>query len=240
MLKAVFFDAAGTLLEAREPVGQTYARIAKKHGVDADVAVISAAFRRAFASAPGLAFGPGRPVGELERLEREWWRRLVGKSFEGLGCFDSFDRFYDELFGYFAEPAHWVPVAEAHSVLHGLQESGLDLGVISNFDSRLHRILDGLGLSRYFKSVTISTEAGFAKPAREIFAAALATIGVGASEAVHVGDSEHMDLNGARAAGLGAILIDPGLDGAEAINGRTARVSSLASVVRVMQLLRIT
>src|SRR5579863_7483955 len=73
MLKAVFFDAAGTLFEAREPVGHTYARIARQHGLSADDAQVSAGFRRAFASTPGLAFGPGRDAEEIRRLEREWW-----------------------------------------------------------------------------------------------------------------------------------------------------------------------
>ena len=102
MLKAVFFDAAGTLFEAREPVGHTYARIARQHGLDAADGAVSTGFRRAFSSTPGLAFGPNRPAGEIRRLEREWWYELVRRSFEGLGEFDNFDAFFDELFAYFA------------------------------------------------------------------------------------------------------------------------------------------
>src|ERR1700690_2355937 len=104
MLKAVFFDAAGTLFDAREPVGHTYARIAREHGVASDDAAVTAGFRRAFASTPGLAFGPGRDADEIRRLEREWWYGLVRRSFEGLGTFDNFDAFFEELFGYFGDP----------------------------------------------------------------------------------------------------------------------------------------
>jgi putative hydrolase of the HAD superfamily len=240
MLKAVFFDAAGTLFEAREPVGHTYARVARQHGVIADDAVVSAGFRRAFASTPGLAFGPGRSAEEIRRLEREWWYRLVRRSFEGLGEFDSFDAFFGELFAYFGNPASWAPLPQAHAVLQRLKDTNLKLGIISNFDHRLYRILDGLDLGPFFDTVTISSEAGYAKPARQIFAIALSALGVTGAEAVHIGDSEHMDIGGAQAAGLGAILIDTGTDRAPAIDRGVARVSSLAQMIEVMRLLRLT
>jgi len=244
MLKAVFFDAAGTLFDAREPVGHTYARIARLHGIKADDAVVSAGFRNAFASTPSLAFGRGHNPEELRRMEREWWHRLVRKSFEGLGEFDDFEAFFNQLFGYFGDPSSWVAMPETHAVLARLKDTRVRLGVISNFDYRLYRILDGLDLRRFFDTVTISSEAGFAKPAREIFAAALSASAIEASEAVHVGDSEPMDVRGAQGAGLSPILIDVGLRGSRTkssiIDGSVPRVSSLAEVIQVMQLLEVT
>jgi putative hydrolase of the HAD superfamily len=244
VLKAVFFDAAGTLFDARAPVGHTYARIAREHGVNADDGVVAAGFRSVFASTPGLAFGPGHPSDELRRMEREWWHRLVRKSFEGLGEFDDFEAFFDQLFRHFGDPGSWVALPETHAVLVRLKDTGLRLGVISNFDYRLYRILDGLDLRRFFDTVTISSEAGFAKPAREIFAAALSSVGVEASAAVHVGDSEHMDVRGAQAAGVSPILIDVGMRGSPLrspiIDGGVPQVSSLAEVIKVMQLLGVT
>ncbi len=238
-MKAVFFDAAGTLFDAREPVGYTYARLARKHGLAADNAAVSAGFRRTFASTPGLAFGPGRHPDEIRRLEREWWYGLVRRSFEGLGEFDSFDAFFDELFAYFGDPTSWAPLPQAHSVLQSLKAANLRLGIISNFDHRLYRILEGLELRPFFDTVTISSEAGYAKPAPQIFASALSALGVPAAEAVHIGDSEHMDVHGAQAAGLRAILIDAG-NGAPAVERGAARVSSLAQMIEVMRLLRFT
>jgi len=238
MLKAVFFDAAGTLFEAREPVGHTYARIARVHGLHADDAAVSAGFRRAFGSTPGLAFGPHRKAGEIRRLEREWWYALVRRSFEGLGEFDNFDTFFEELFAYFGDPAHWEALPEAHSVLERLRSEDLRLGIISNFDWRLYRILEGLGLQSFFETVTISSEAGYAKPAREIFATALASLGIASAEAAHVGDSLAMDVRGAQEAGLHPILIDTGTDAPPALVGEVARVSSLAETIEVMRLLR--
>ena len=206
----------------------------------ADDAVVSAGFRRAFASTPGLAFGPGRRADEIRRREREWWYGLVRRSFEGLGEFDSFEAFFDELFAYFGDPASWAPLPEAHSVLQHLKDTNLKLGIISNFDHRLYRILDGLGLRPFFDTVTISSEAGYAKPAGQIFASALSALNVAGAEAVHIGDSEHMDVRGAQDAGLRAILIDTESNGAPDFESGVTRVSSLAQMIEVMRLLRFT
>ena len=241
MLEAVFFDAAGTLFEAREPVGHTYARIARQHGLHADDAAVSAGFRRAFSSTPGLAFGPGRPPAEIRRLEREWWYGLVRRSFEGLGEFDNFNAFFEELFAYFGDPASWEALPEAEPVLQRLKDERFRFGIISNFDARLYGILEGLGLRRFFETVTISSEAGYAKPAREIFATALSSLDVAAADAAHIGDSAHMDVRGAQDAGLRPILIDVGATiQTPAIEQGVARVSSLAEIIEVMRLLRFT
>ena len=59
-IKAVFFDAAGTLFETREPVGESYARFARANGVETSAWDVDAAFRRTFRDTPPLAFGLAR------------------------------------------------------------------------------------------------------------------------------------------------------------------------------------
>jgi putative hydrolase of the HAD superfamily len=236
-LKAVFFDAAGTLFEPRERVGLSYARIAREYGVNARADDVSASFRRVFHKAPGLAFGPGHSAHELRRLERQWWRDLVAATFAGLGRFTDFDAYFDALFAFFADPTHWEADPEAQPTLLRLKNRGLKLAVISNFDYRLYRILDGLGLSAHFDSITISSEAGYAKPSPELFKAALKQHAVTAAEALHVGDSEHLDLAGAAAAGIAAVLIDRSLPERLSVAGQTARVASLARVAEIAETL---
>ena len=94
-------------------------------------------------------------------------------------------------------------------LLTALRESGLELGVISNFDYRIYSILEALGLTRHFDSIMISSEAGYAKPAPEIFRMALQRHSLVPSQALHVGDSEALDVVGAHAAGIAAVLVDP-------------------------------
>jgi len=236
MIRAAYFDAAGTLFDSREPIGRSYARIAREFGVDASEEAVAASFRHAFRAAEGLAFGPGHPAAELRRLEREWWRSRVAATFEPIGKFRDFDGFFEALFSYFADPAHWEAFPEASGCLQRLKDRGLKLGVISNFDFRLYRILDGLDLTRYFDSVSISSEVGYAKPRREIFDAALARLNSTAGDAMHIGDSEHLDFAAAESAGIAAVLVDRERPGtAPAIAARSAKISSLAQVLEVAQ-----
>jgi len=236
MITAVFFDAAGTLFEPRESIGRTYARLARDFGFDAPEDSVAASFRHAFGAAPGLAFGRGLHHDELRRLERRWWHQRVVDTFAPLGTFADFDAYFDALFAHFANPASWIADVEAAPVLQRLNSDGLKLGVISNFDYRLYRILDGLDLTRHFDSITTSSEAGFAKPRREVYDTALARAGVTAHDAMHIGDSEHLDFAPAATLGMGAVLIDrDARNAAPSIAGRTARISSLASVPELAQ-----
>jgi putative hydrolase of the HAD superfamily len=239
MLKAAFFDAAGTLFEAREPVGHTYARIAREHGLDASDAAVIAGFRRAFSHAPVIAFGRGHSAAELRTLERAWWRDVVGETFAGLGTFPDLDGCFEDLFAYFADPAHWQLEPGAAATLESLKQAGIELGIISNFDFRLYRILEGLGLGAYFDSVTISSEAGYAKPRREIFDAALERHRTCAADAMHVGDSVHHDFEPAREFGFFAVLLDPSQLQARFPGPREAVINSLACLNTVTQRLRV-
>ena len=231
MLRVIFFDAAGTLFEPAEPVGATYARIARQYGITASDEAVSAGFRSAFHGAAGLAFGPNRDAHELRDLEYRWWRELVAKSFAGLGNFTDFDAYFAELFVYFGDPEHWRLDPAAPTLLGYLSDRGFELGMISNFDFRLYHILDGLGLRRYFPTITISSEAGYAKPSREIFEIALRKHHATAGEALHVGDAEHLDVEGARGAGLAAALLDPAAGQALSIHDRVARIFSLEALI---------
>jgi putative hydrolase of the HAD superfamily len=85
---------------------------------------------------------------------------------------------------------------------------GVDLGVLSNFDSRLYSVLQSLGLRDYFKSITISTQVRTAKPDPEIFNIALQSHNCSPEEAWHIGDSITDDYHGARKAGLRGIWIN--------------------------------
>jgi putative hydrolase of the HAD superfamily len=241
MLRVVFFDAAGTLFHTREPAGLSYAKIARRFGVQADERLVIDSFRRAFAAAPGLAFGPGQEATLLRRLEREWWYRLVRSTFAGVANFANFDAYFDALFAFFADPANWTCDRDAPVLLAALRESGLGLGVISNFDYRIYAILDALGLRRYFDSITISSEAGYAKPVPEIFRLALQRHSLTAADALHVGDSEALDVLGAHAAGIAAVLVDPEVskpseseNSSSSSQGRYVRVWSLGEVAAAL------
>ena len=225
--KAVFFDAAGTLIKPARRVGESYAAIAAKYGKAVTPAALFERFRICFDGAPPLAF-PGAAPEEIKALERQWWKRLVAQVFEPWGEFASFDDYFDELFAYFARPDAWLLYPEVVETLAALKQRGLILAVISNFDSRLVRILDGLHVGASFEHIFVSSAVGHAKPQPRIFDIALARFALTSEQALHIGDSESNDLEGARNAGLRALQVDRGL-AADAV-GRD-QVTSLRQIL---------
>ena len=217
--KAVFFDAAGTLIKPARRVGESYAAIAAKYGKSVTAAELFERFRICFDAAPPLAF-PGVSSGEITALERQWWKRLVAQVFEPWGEFIGFDEYFDELFRYFGQADAWLLYPEATETLDALKQRGLRLAVISNFDSRLLRIIDGLNVGARFAQIFVSSSVGYAKPQPQIFNFALRQFGLTPDQALHIGDSETNDLLGARNAGMRALLVDRDLDGNTATNDR--------------------
>jgi putative hydrolase of the HAD superfamily len=206
-IKAIFFDAAGTLFTVNGSVGEIYARLACEYGKDVAIKDLESGFHRCFAAAPPMAF-PGTPPAQHSQLEKQWWRDLVQNVFDPLGPFPQFTNYFDALFAYFARAEAWRLYSETVEVLTVLKARGLHLGVISNFDSRLFDLLTGLGIADFFDPVVISTQVGAAKPAAAIFLQALAHHELRPEEALHIGDSYNADVVGAQAAGLKPVLID--------------------------------
>lgn len=204
-LKAILFDAGDTLFRVRGSVGEVYAAFAQRHGVRVAASEIEGRFRIAFRRMPPLAF-PGTSEPDLPAREHGWWRDLVAAVFHGQR-FADFDVFFAELFEYFACAESWELFDDVIPALGALRDRGLRLGIVSNFDGRLLRLCEGLGIAHHFDAIVMSGRAGAAKPDPRIFMAALQRLGVGVSEALHVGDSEKEDLAGARACGLHALLL---------------------------------
>lgn len=231
-VNAIFFDAAGTLFTVNGSVGAIYAGLARKYGKDVSVGDLEAGFRHSFATAPPMAF-PGATLAQTSTLEKQWWRNLVQQVFAGLGSFPQFDEYFEALFQFFARAEAWVLYAETLATLAQLKERGLTVGVISNFDSRLLGLLDGLSVSPFVDAVVISTQAGAAKPAREIFTQALARVGVSAENAIHIGDSYEADVVGAQAAGLTPVFLDRRMQGQESTAYRT--VGDLSGLLEIIE-----
>jgi putative hydrolase of the HAD superfamily len=231
-IKAIFFDAAGTLIKPARRVGESYASVAAKYGIPVAAAEIAERFRFCFDASPPLAF-PGADESAIAALERQWWRELVVRVLHPWAPFDRFDEYFAELFQYFAGSAAWTLYPEVAETLAILKQRGLVLDVISNFDSRLFGILSGLGIADFFDGVFVSTRVGYAKPDRRIFEAALRAHGLEPHEALHVGDSLTHDVGGARDAGMEALLVDRAAQTDAPVPRKV--VTSLTSVVAAVQ-----
>jgi putative hydrolase of the HAD superfamily len=99
---------------------------------------------------------------------------------------------------------------EAEAALMLARRAGLTIAVISNSNGTVADILGELGLGRHLDFVIDSSEVGVEKPDPRIFQIALDRAGLEPRQAAYVGDLYSIDVLGARAAGLHAILMDPG------------------------------
>lgn len=210
--KVIFLDAVGTLFGVRGSVGEVYSAIALQFGVTVPAEILNEAFYQAFAAASAPIF-PGNDPEEIPQCEFEWWRVVAVRTFQQAGVlnqFADFTDFFDYLYHHFASEQPWFVYPDVIPSLEAWRRIGIQLGVLSNFDSRLKLVLKALKLEEYFTSVTISTLTGVAKPDPKIFAMALEKHFCDATDAWHIGDSFKEDYQGAKAAGLRAILLERG------------------------------
>jgi len=195
-IQAVTFDAGGTLIEPWPSVGHIYAEIAARHGVER---IQPDLLNNRF-----VAAWHGRKDFDYTRDE---WAAVVDETFAGL-CAELPSRtFFPELYEYFAQPAAWRIFEDVRPSLAALAARGMRLGVISNWDERLRPLLGRLGLADLFEVVTVSCEAGFAKPDKKNFEAAAGEFKLPSNQILHVGDSFREDVEGATQAGFKATLL---------------------------------
>ncbi|ESA36260.1 haloacid dehalogenase superfamily subfamily -2-like had subfamily ia [Leptolyngbya sp. Heron Island J] len=207
--KVIFLDAVGTLFGVKGSVGEVYQTLSQQAGVNASAQDLDKAFYRSFAAADAMAF-PDIPPVEIPHCEYLWWLAIAKDTFQRAGIlqeFSDFESFFEGVYQHFATSAPWVVYQDTLSSLKRWQHMDISLGIISNFDSRIYAVLDALDLRQYFQTITISTEAGAAKPDPFIFKTALQKHSCSAQEAWHVGDSRKDDLKGAQAAGLRGIWL---------------------------------
>jgi putative hydrolase of the HAD superfamily len=209
-IHVIFFDAAETLFHVNGSVADIYLTHAVQHGfrqTPDSQASITHAFQRAFRDASPPVFAVADPKA-LKQCERLWWFDIVHNVFYRVGMFERFDEFFEQVFQVFEDPRSWALFPETHAVLTRLREEGFELGIVSNFDSRLFSVIRGLNIDRLFDTVTISSLARAAKPASKIFEIALEKHAIDPAEAMHVGDSFRDDVEGATKAGLTGVLLD--------------------------------
>ena len=206
MIRAILFDAAGTLFYLTKTVGDHYAYVGREVGLNLDAQELERAFHASWQRMPR------RPAteGPRENDDKGWWRELVGRVFDQVApSLNELDRdnFFEVAYEHFAEAGVWKLYPEVLDVLEQLRER-FQVAVISNFDGRLRLILQNLGISKYFPHVFISSELGADKPNPEIFRRALKVMHLDTNEVLHVGDDPERDWKAAKEAGLSVFRLD--------------------------------
>jgi putative hydrolase of the HAD superfamily len=208
-IRAVTFDATRTLFSV-PGLGREYARILARHGLalpEAEIGKVVPVVWQEFAAAapPFRDRFSAHPEGA-----RGFWRAFVERVVELAGGARPSRFASAELFEHFATPAPYRVFPDVAPALDALAAAGVRLGVVSNWDARLARVLEGLGLAGRFATVIVSADVGVEKPHTAIFEAAAEQLGCDPAGLVHVGDSVREDVEGAIAAGWGALHLARG------------------------------
>ena len=198
MLRAVVFDVDFTLARPGPDLGpEGYRDLGRRHGLELDPA--------RYDEARAAAFAEVKRHPELDHDE-EIWVLFTERIIRGMGGVGDTYKAAVEMEGRWANSAHFELYDDALPVLDRLGEHGLLIGLLSNSSRDLHEFVAHHSLRA--DAVLTSHAHGKTKPHESIFRAMLDLLGVGADEAVMVGDTVDDDVEGARAVGMQAVLLD--------------------------------
>ncbi len=206
-LAALSFDANGTLFAPRD-LGEVYREVLSRHGVDAEAAELEGLVHLVWQEMScAVPFGTDRFAAHPGGA-RGWWADFLERMLAHLGRGRP-DRFAAaELFDRFASASAWRVFPEVSPVLAEMGRMGLGIVVVSNFDERLPRIGEELGLGSAVQAWIYSQQVGVEKPHPAIFRVAAEVLGVSPERVLHVGDRQREDVEGALAVGMRAVLLD--------------------------------
>jgi putative hydrolase of the HAD superfamily len=204
--RAVFFDAGETLVYPHPSFPELLARVLREEGHPVDPATI-----RESLHVVADRFARSARDGELWSVSpersRRFWAEVYGLLLAAVGV-ELRDGLRDRLYRTFTDLSNYRLFPDVELTLRQLRAAGLTLGVVSNFEEWLERLLESLGVTPYFDVRVISGVEGVEKPDPAIFRLALDRAGVLPGEAVYVGDSPMFDTEPAASVGMFAVLID--------------------------------
>jgi putative hydrolase of the HAD superfamily len=200
-IETVFLDAGGVLVF---PNWRRIADTLAAHGVHVDAGSLASAEPRA-----KQRLDTGKTVLKTTDRERGWIYFDLILTEAGVPLTPASDAALAELHAYHARQNLWELVPdEVAPTLARLRALGLKLVVVSNANGRLRQAFEHLGLAERIDMLFDSFEEGVEKPDPRLFQIALERSASRAETTLHVGDLYHVDIVGARAAGLQTLLLD--------------------------------
>ena len=209
-IKAVLFDAVGTLLRPEPSVAEVYCQAGRRHGSQLTEAEIAQRFKPSvtvrFQEDPPLASGSASAE---HRTNSDWevrrWKNIVADVFEDV---PNREKLFLDLWNHFARPSAWRTYDDVAESWASLTSTGVIVGIASNFDDRLPAICRGVPPLDTCRHVFYSSMLGYRKPSRLFFTGIAAALGLRPNQLLLVGDDTDADFNGAKAAGWNALLLD--------------------------------
>jgi putative hydrolase of the HAD superfamily len=232
--RAVFFDVGNTLLQPYPSVSSVCQEVLRGFGHVADLAAIESLMPLVDAYYEDR-YRADDTFWTDEEETSSVWVGMYSLLCERLGIADQAPTIARRVYDEFGKPERWRPYPDVVPAVRAMRAAGVRTGIISNWDTRLPSLIEGLGLGALFDAVISSADVGLRKPDPRIFALACERLDVEPGEAVHVGDHHYADVLGARAVGIMPVLIQRNGD-AGSVRAACATIRSFDELPRLLGL----
>ena len=230
-VQAIFFDIGDTLVYDDPPLRDRLSLAANSVGLTWDAERLPGAFQA------GESYAVGRYVEGVPWDDPDSLREAMARVFGALELSPLDEETWPRFLGAFASaPFTRYVHPEAIPLLQELKRRGYVVGAISDWETTLPDLLAELGIIPHLDALAVSEIVGVTKPDPRLFQDALRQANVAPEASLHVGDWYELDVAGARAAGMQALLFDwPGRH-PEADCPRVSTFAALADYLRALPL----
>ena len=203
---AVFFDAGETLVHPHPSFPELLTRVLADEGHPVTVELIQ---ERLWIVSEQFTKAAQKSIlwSTSAEKSRAFWSSIYKSLLAELGI-EWTEGLAERLYSTFTDLTNYRLFPDVIGVLEELEERGVRLGLVSNFEEWLERLLEALDVTRFFEVRVISGSEGIEKPDPRIFHVALERAGVAAGRSVYVGDNVHFDIEPAEKIGMLAVLLD--------------------------------
>jgi putative hydrolase of the HAD superfamily len=207
----VLFDAGETLLRPEPSFPELIVKLLEARGLEVpnrDPDWVNRALASVFRAMDDLLVGEQKHFSTSAERSRAFWTKLYTQLLAELGVVDADAGHATYLYDEFSKPEHYALFPDAMPALRELAAIGYTLGIVSNFEAWLVRLLERLEVLPLMSVVVVSGIEGIEKPDPDIFLRALKQLDAAPERAVYVGDNPRIDIEPALALGMGAVLVD--------------------------------
>ena len=202
-VQVVLFDAVGTVIYPQPSIADAYVNIGSRFIEDLDRDEVLRRFKSVFSSVFS-AENAQSPVTESSTVES--WRLVVEETFPEFD--DADDGLFQQLWDHFADSRSWGVYDDVAECFTRLRSQGMQIGIASNFDSRLERIVSLDPVLSQVEYVFHSAQLGWNKPAVGFCGGITKRLGLQPTQIALVGDRLDNDIQPALVAGWQGIWID--------------------------------
>jgi len=209
-IKAIFFDADDTLFEVKGSVGQQYAPHLKNHGYDILADSIDRVIPEAWLQTIDSYENRESEYTANHTQDRREWREFLYNVMSALEIYQPSEQLLEDIYDTFAEAHSRQLLPYIKQTLTALRRHPITLGVLTNNDNRIHRLIPALGLGDYFHHIFCASDLGYRKPSHRVFSRIAEHLQLLPQEILYIGDCPRNDVAGALNAQWNALWLKRG------------------------------